>query len=170
VDRLSEWINQAVRKAVAWLPYAGHYDYSVVACNKLTQTISARSLSPAMPDLVEVGFASPGLALELPPGSQVRIGFSNMDPTKPYVASYAAGGIPPVIPMTGSGVLNEIDAGYVLITQTPAFVIAAVYFPAGVAGAIAANAAALVATNAGFTVFLLHMSGGRVLPDAWTVP
>lgn len=170
MDVVREWINQAVRKAVSCLPYAGEYEYSVVACNKLTQTVSARSLSPAMPDLTNVPLMSPGLALELPPGTQIRIGFAGMKPTRPYVSGYASGGIPPLVPGSGSGVLNQLDAGYVLITQTPAFVIAATYFPAGVAGGVAAEETRAAAVLAGNTAFLLAMSGGRVLPDAWTVP
>lgn len=173
MDVIREWINQAVRKAVSCLPYAGEYEYSVVSCNKLTQTVSARSLSPAMPDITNAPIMSPGLALELPPGSQIRIGFVGMNPTRPYVSGFASGGIPPIVPGTGSGVQNEIDAGYVLITQvvTPIpSAITAAYFPAGVAGGIAAQAALLVATTAGLAAFLLHMNGGRILPDAWTVP
>ncbi len=170
MDVLIKWLGQLVRKATACLPYAGHYEYSVVATNKLTQTVSARSLSPAMPDLTDVPFAAPGLALELPPGTQIRIAFASLDPTRPYVASYASGGIAPLVPGTGSGVLNEIDAGYVLISQTPAFIIAAAYFPAGLAGGIAAESARVAAVTAGSTAFLLHLNGGRVLPDAWTVP
>lgn len=170
MDVLSEWLGQLVANATRSLPYAGHYEYSVVACNKVAQTVSARSLSPAMPDLTDVPIASPGLVLELVPGTQIRIAFAGADPTRPYVASYASGGLAPLVPGSGSGVLNQIDAGYVLISQTPAFIIAAAYFPAGVAGGIAAEAARALAVSSGSTAFLLHLNGGRILPSAWTVP
>lgn len=173
MDVLRDWINQAVRKAVSCLPYAGTYEYSVVACNKLLQTVSARSLSPSMPDLTNVPIMSPGLALELVPGTPIRVRFAGMDPTRPEVVPGSSGGLPPLVPLTGSGVLNELDAGYVLITQVVLPIpsaVAAVYFPAGLAGSIAAQAALLAATSAGLAAFLLHMNGGRVLPDAWTIP
>jgi hypothetical protein len=74
------------------------------------------------------------------------------------------------VPGAGSGVTNEIDAGYVLIVQTPALAIAAQYFPAGILGGQLADTARKAAVTAGNLAFLLHMNGGRILPTAWTVP
>ncbi len=89
------------------------------------------------------------------------------------MSGYSSGGIQSLPPGAGSGVLNEIDAGYILITQNLQpipNVVAAVYFPAGITGGIAAQAALLVATSAGLAAFLLHMNKGRILPTGWTVP
>lgn len=176
-----KYFTQLVKKAVSSLPYAGNYPYTVVSCNPLQQTLEARSLQRNMPDLTGVPLSAPGLAMNPPPGTEIRIGFSGMDPTKPYVASYGSGGMSPVVPDSGSGVLNEIDAGYVLIVFVPGVapapgnplpsVMTAQYFPAGVAGKAAAQTAYL-ATNLPpvSQATLLHMTNGRVLPNAWTVP
>lgn len=125
MDVISEWINQAVRKAVSCLPYAGRYQYSVVSCNTSAQTISARSLSPAMPDLTDIPMATPGLFLDVPTGTLVTIGFRSMSPTRPYVESYGSGG--------SSTVLNVVACGWIGLAQAvpPASTLTVTYVPAG---------------------------------------
>jgi hypothetical protein len=90
--------------------------------------------------------------------------------TQPYVSGIASGGLTSTPPGAGSGVTNKVDAGYVLIAQTPALVIAAAYFPAGIAGGLAAETARLAAVAAGNTAILMHLDGGRILPDGWSIP
>ncbi len=171
MDRLIKAFEALVKTLTGDLFYAQQNLYSVVASNRITQTASLRSLDPArVPDLTEVAFSSPGLILELRPGTLVKVGYVS---GTPYIAGYPGGALAPLVPGTGSGVLNKIDAGYVLITQVvnpvPA-VVTAVYFPAGIAGGIAAQAALLVATTAGLAAFLLHLDGGRVTTEPWSVP
>lgn len=171
LDRLTRYFDACVRKAVADVLATRPAPYVVVACNKLQQTVSLRSLTAAMPNLTDVPMRAPGLVLELAPNTPVTVAVDGNG--NPYVDSYASGGLPPIVPGTGSGVQNEIDAGYILITQIlvpqPA-VVTALYFPAGTTGKLAAETAKTVAISAGLAAFLLHMSGGRVLPDGWTVP
>lgn len=181
MDRLTKYLNKLIDKATSYLKYSGHYPYTVVSCNPQLQTLEARSQLKGWPDLTGVPLGAPGLALNPPPGSEVRIGFTGMDSTKPYVASYSSGGLAPVIPNSGSGVLNEIDAGYLLIVFVPGVAPApgnplpsamtAFYFPAGVAGSTQAQAAYLIANvPPASQATLLHLNQGRVLPNAWTVP
>lgn len=170
MDRLIRAFEALVRLFTSELARVQTTLYSVVSCNPIAQTVQVRSLDPEVSDLTELPMSTPGLILNLPPGTIVKVGYAG---TQPYVCAYSSGGLQPLPPGAGSGVLNEIDAGYVLITQVlqpiPS-VVTAVYFPAGVSGGIAAQAALLVATTAGLGAFLLHMNGGRVLPTAWTVP
>lgn len=181
MDRLTTYLTQLVRRAVSHLTYAGHYPYTVVSCNPVLQTLEARSLDKRMPDLTGVPLVAPGLVLNPPPGTEIRIGFTGMDPTKPYVAGYGSGGMSPVVPDSGSGVLNEIDAGYVLIVFVPGVAPApgnplpstmvAQYFPAGVAGKTQAQIAYIASNIPPVSqATLLHMTNGRVLPNAWTIP
>lgn len=172
MDRLKRYFNQLVRKAVEGLPYAGHYPYTVVATDTVNQTVSARSLTASMPDLTSVAFASPGLTLNLPPGTQVRIAFAGMNPNAPYVASYASGGIPPIVPTSGSGVTNVLDGGFLVTGQNVSTfaLLPPQFFPAGVAGQASAIAAAAVITTGGNLAYVTHLTGGRVTPDAWTIP
>jgi hypothetical protein len=167
MDRLITALTELVRGLVADLFYAKTTSYSVVACNKITQTVSLRSLDKSVSDLTNVPIGGNGWLYDLPPGTQVKVSYAG---SQPYVSGLSSGGIPPIIPVTGSGLLNEIDAGYVLIVQTPALALSAVYFPAGLTGGVAAETARLAAVAAGNVAFLLHMTGGRVLPDAWTIP
>ncbi len=171
MDRLIENLRALVRNAVPELWLALLDRYTVVSCNVASQTVDLRSQSTRVPDLIQVPLRAPGLVLDLLPGTQVRVGYDSDGAA--YAVLGASGGIQPLVPGSGSGLKNNIDAGYVLITQVlvpqPA-VVTAVYFPAGVAGAQAAEAARLVATSAGLAAFLLHLNGGRIMPDAWTVP
>lgn len=171
MDRLIAAFEALVKLFTAELNYALTTSYSVVFCDPLRQVVQVRSLDPKVSDLVELPLATPGLIMNLPPGTIVRVGYSS---GQPYVSSYSSGGIAPLVPESGSGILNEIDAGYILITQViaapPAMPVAALYFPAGVAGKVAAETARNAAVTAGLAAFLLHMNGGRVLPTAWTVP
>ena len=170
MDRLIEYFNRLVRAAVQPLAFAGLYPYSVVSCNKLMQTVSARALSAEMPDLTDVPIRGNGFAVEWPPGAQIRIGFDGMDPTAPYAIVGASGGLAPVIPNSGSGLLNELDCGYLVIGPWPGGMaplpVPTLYFPAGVAGEIAATLANAAAPGS----ILVHLSGGRITPDPWTVP
>jgi hypothetical protein len=167
MDRLIAAFEALVRFVVADLFYCRVSIYSVVTCNAQTQTVALRSLDSNVPDLTNVPFSSPGLILNPLPGTLVKVGYAG---TQPYVAGLANGALRPLVPGSGSGVQNEIDAGYVLIIQTPILAIAAQYFPAGVAGGLAAESARAAAVVAGNTAFLLHMGAGRILPTAWTVP
>ncbi len=123
VGRFAKYFAQLVRKATAGLPYAGHYPYSVVSCNKVTQTLTARSLVASMPDQVEVSMVTPGLILDVPAGTEVKIGFAALDPTRPYVASYGSGGT--------SSVENAVDLGWIGLSQltTAPFTVSACYVP-----------------------------------------
>lgn len=171
MDRLTRAFAALVRQFTAKLESALTTSYSVVSCDPIRQVVQVRSLDPDVSDLTELPLATPGLIMNLPPGTIVRVGYSS---GQPYVSGYSSGGIQPLVPGAGSGVTNNIDAGYVLITQVISspfpMPVTAVYFPAGVAGGIAAEAARLIAVGAGMSAFLLHMNGGRVLPTAWTVP
>lgn len=167
MDRLIRAFEALVKLFTSQLNYALTTSYSVVFCDPLRQVVQVRSLDPQVSDLIELPLATPGLIMNLPPGTIVRVGYSS---GQPYVSGYSSGGVAPIVPGSGSGITNEIDAGYVLIVQTPGFVIAATYFPAGVAGGVAAEAARALAVSSGSTAFLLHMNGGRVLSTAWTVP
>lgn len=170
LNRLLTAFNALAEAALARIQNALTTSYSVVSCDPLRQVVQVRSLDPEVSDLTELPMTTPGLIMNLPPGTIVRVGYSS---TQPYVSGYSSGGIQPIVPGAGSGVMNEIDAGYILITQvvTPIpSAVAAVYFPAGVAGGIAAEAARLVAVGAGLSAFLLHMNQGRILPTGWTVP
>lgn len=170
LNRLLVAFNALAEAALAKIQNALTTSYSVVVCDPLRQVVQVRSLDPDVSDLTELPLATPGLIMNLPPGTIVRVGYSS---GQPYVSGYSSGGIQSIVPGAGSGITNEIDAGYILITQvvTPIpSAIAAVYFPAGVAGGIAAEAARLVATGAGLSAFLLHMNKGRILPTGWTVP
>lgn len=125
MDRLIAYFNQLVRKAVASLPYAGVYDYSVTACNPLAQTLDARSLSADMPDLTGVPMISPGLFLHVTPGTTIKIGFSGMSPAAPYVADYGSGG--------SSSVGNEVQLGWLVASQvtSPPGTVTMTYMPLG---------------------------------------
>ncbi len=156
-----------VQQFTGKLFYAQQWPYAVVATNRADQTVSLRSQDPQAPDLKNVPLSASGLALDIPPGTPVKVSYVG---GQPFVSGVAPGGIRPIVPGSGSGVLNEIDAGYVLVIQNVSLVVAANYFPAGVAGGIAAESARAAAVLAGNTAILLHLNGGRVLPDAWTVP
>lgn len=171
LNRITIAFAALVEQVTAGLRDALTTSYSVVTCDPIRQVVQVRSLDPEVSDLVELPLTTPGLIMNLPPGTIVRVGYSS---GQPYVSGYSSGGIQPLPPGAGSGIINEIDAGYILITQViaapPAMPVAALYFPAGVAGKLAAETARNVAVTAGLAAFLLHMSGGRILPTAWTVP
>ncbi len=167
MDRLTRAFAALVELFTVKLQNALTTSYSVVFCDPIRQVVQVRSLDQDVSDLTELPLCTPGLIMNLPPGTIVRVGYSS---GQPYVSGYSSGGIQPIVPSAGSGVLNEIDAGYVLIVQTPAFAIAAQYFPAGVLGGQLADTARKAALTAGNLPFLLHMNGGRILPTAWTVP
>lgn len=171
LNRLTRAFAALVAQFTAKLENALTTSYSVVSCDPIRQVVQVRSLDRDVSDLVELPLTAPGLVLNLPPGTIVKVGYSS---GQPYVSGYSSGGIQPIVPGSGSGLINEIDAGYVLIAQAlaagPPFAVTAAYFPAGVAGGVAAEAARLAAVGAGLTAFLLHMNGGRVLPTGWTVP
>lgn len=166
MDRLIQKFRALVRKEIEDLLCLRTMPYVVVACNAPAQTASLRSLDSSMPDLTDVSLRAPGLALNLPPGTAVSVAVDTVG--VPYVQSYASGGIPSLVPDAGSGIQNNIDAGYILLIQAPVtpFAVLATYFPAGVAGGLAADIAHTAAPGS----ILLHLNGGRVFPDAWTVP
>lgn len=167
MDRLIANFRLMVRQALPELAYALMDRYTVVSCNVLAQTVSLRSQSPTTaPDLTEVPLRAPGVVLELVPGTQVRVGYDADG--APYAVLANSGGLPPLVPNSGSGIKNQIDAGYILIVQLPTtpFTVAATYFPAGVAGKLAADIAHAAAPGS----ILLHLDGARLMPDPWTVP
>jgi hypothetical protein len=169
VDRLIENLRALVLQAIPALQYALLERYTVVSCNPLRQTVDVRSQSTRVPDLTQVPLRAPGLALDLLPGTQVRVGWDADGAAYAVVA--ASGGLSALVPASGSGVKNNIDAGYVVVIQNVSLaLLQPLYFPAGVAGAAAAEAARAAAVLAGNTAFVVHLSGGRVMPDAWTVP
>ncbi len=170
LNRLTVAFAALVEQAVAKLQNALTTSYSVVSCDPFRQVVQVRSLDPGVSDLVELPLATPGLIMNLPPGTIVRVGYSS---GQPYVSGYSSGAIQSLPPGAGSGVLNEIDAGYILITQAPAgppFPVVALYFPPGIAGGQAAELAKTTAIGAGLVTFLLHMNQGRIMPTGWTVP
>ncbi len=169
MDRLTQAFRALVELFTARLQNALTTSYSVVACDPFRQVVQVRSLDPQVSDLTELPLATPGLIMNLPPGTIVRVGYSS---GQPYVSGYSSGGIDPIVPGSGSGVLNEIDAGYIVVAQNALSfaVLQPLYFPAGVAGEIAAQAAVAAFLLAGNTAFLVHLNAGRVLPTAWTVP
>lgn len=168
LDRLVKAFAALARKALEQVAYSGTWPYSVESCNPETQTVSARSLDPRMPDLTDIPFATPGLFLNLPPGTQIRVAFTALGDQGYYVATCASGGIPSTPPGAGSGITNNVHAGYILIVQAPAtpFTVLATYFPAGIAGRLAAETAHTAAPGS----ILLELNGGRIMADAWTVP
>ncbi len=170
LSRLAKYFDALVRKAVEDLLCMRTMPYVVTSCNAIAQTVSLRSLDASMPDLTDVSLRSPGLVMNLPPGTAVSVAVDVGG--VPYVQSYASGGVPPLVPSSGSGVQNNIDAGYVVVIQNAItfLMLQPLYFPAGVAGQTAAATALATAIGAGNVAFLLHMPGGRVLPNGWTVP
>src|SRR5690348_3090308 len=167
MDRLVTNLRKLIRQALPEVAFALMDRYTVVACDVLQQTVSLRSQTPtATPDLTNVPLRAPGLVLELRPGTQVRVGYDSDG--SPYAVIAASGGLPPLVPSSGSGIKNQIDAGYILIIQAPAtpFTVLATYFPAGVAGSLAAETAHAAAPGS----ILLHLDGARLMPDPWTVP
>jgi hypothetical protein len=165
LDRLNVWFDRLVNQVTQRLVYAGTFPYVVVSCNALAQTVNVASLTAQQPPLTDVPLRSPGVVLDLLPGTQVRVGYDSLSDGMPYVVVAPSGGL--TIP-GGSGIKNTIDAGYILILQLPGtpFTVTATYFPAGVAGGTAAEAAHLLAPGS----ILLHLDGGRVQPSGWTVP
>lgn len=167
MDRLVENFRKLARKALDdLLSYALTDRYTVVSCNVVDQTVDVRSQSITVPDLTGVKMRAPGLVLDVRPGTQVSVGYDS-DGT-PYAVIGTSGGLSPIVPNSGSGVKNQIDAGYILIVQAPAtpFTVLATYFPAGVAGKLAADTAHAAAPGS----ILLHLDGARMMPDPWTVP
>lgn len=99
MDRLQAWFAACVREAVKSLPYAGEYRYSVVACDFNAQTLDVKPLDSApmpsgvypqaQPNHLKVPMRTPGLRLDVAPGSEVLIGYAGMDPTRPEVRCYS---------------------------------------------------------------------------------
>lgn len=99
MDRLQAWFAACVREAVKSLPYAGEYRYSVVACDFNAQTLDVKPLDSApmppgvypqaQPNHLKVPMRTPGLRLDVAPGSEVLIGYAGMDPTRPEVRAYS---------------------------------------------------------------------------------
>lgn len=170
MDRLIANLRALVLQAVPALQYALLERYTVVSCNPLRQTVDVRSQSTRVPDLTQVPLRAPGLVLDLLPGTQVRVGWDADGAA--YAVLGASGGLPALVPSSGSGIRNNIDAGYVVVIQNAiTFVLLQpLYFPAGVAGSVAAETARAAAVLAGNVAFVIHLNGGRVMPDAWTVP
>lgn len=89
IDRLQAWFAACVREAVKSLPYAGEYRYSVVACDFNAQTLDVKPLDPGQPNHLKVPMRTPGMRLDVAPGSEVLIGYAGMDPTRPEVRAYS---------------------------------------------------------------------------------
>ncbi len=169
MDRLTRAFEALVKQFTAKLENALTTSYSVVSCDPIRQVVQVRSLDPDVSDLTELPLATPGLIMNLPPGTIVRVGYSS---GQPYVSGYSSGGIDPLVPGAGSGVTNQIDAGYVVVIQNALsfLMLQPLYFPAGVAGQIAAQAALAAALGTGNVAFLVHLNAGRILATGWTVP
>lgn len=88
MDRLKQWFSACVAKAVESLPYAGRYRYSVVSCNFAAQTLELLPLDPKQPALSDVPMRTPGLRLDIAPGTQVLVGYAAMNPTLPEVTTF----------------------------------------------------------------------------------
>ena len=88
MDRLKQWFTACVAKAVESLPYAGRYRYSVVSCDFAAQTLDLSPLDPKQPALSRVPMRTPGLRLDIAPGTQVLVGYAAMNPTLPEVTSF----------------------------------------------------------------------------------
>lgn len=88
MDRLRDWFAACVRAAVASLPYAGRYRYSVDSCNFAAQTLDLSPLDPSQPALDGVPMRTPGLRIDVAPGTEVLVGYAGMDPTRPEVTSF----------------------------------------------------------------------------------
>jgi hypothetical protein len=170
LDRLIGNLKALILQAVPQLQYALLERYTVVSCNPLRQTVDVRSQSTRVPDLTQVPLRAPGLVLDLLPGTQVRVGWDSDGAA--YAVLGASGGLPPLVPSSGSGIKNNIDAGYIVVIQNALSfaVLQPLYFPAGVSGGVAAESARAAAVLAGNIAFIVHLNGGRVMPDAWTVP
>lgn len=89
MDRLQAWFAACVREAVKSLPYAGEYRYSVSACDFAAQTLDVKPLDPGQPNHLKVPMRTPGMRLDVAPGSEVLIGYAAMDPTRPEVRCYS---------------------------------------------------------------------------------
>lgn len=166
MDRLIRALTDLVRGLVADLFYAKTTTYSVVSCDRVNQTVQLRSLDGSVSDLTQVPIVNAGLMVDLLPGTVVRVSYAG---NQPYVSGLAPGALQPVVPGSGSGIISEIDCGYLLVGPaggpSPGPV-PTVYFPAGVAGETAAQLAHAALPGS----VLVHLNGGRVLPTAWTVP
>lgn len=88
MDRVKAWFEACVRAAVARLPYAGVYRYSVVSCDFAAQTLDLAALDEGQPNHTRVPIRAPGLRLDIAPGSEVGLGYFALDPRRPYVATF----------------------------------------------------------------------------------
>lgn len=89
IDRLQAWFAACVREAVKSMPYAGEYRYSVSACDFAAQTLDVKPLDAGQPNHLKVPMRTPGMRLDVAPGSEVLIGYAGMDPTRPEVRCYS---------------------------------------------------------------------------------
>lgn len=89
MERLKEWFSACVREAVKALPYAGEYRYSVVSCDFAAQTVDVKPLDVGQPNHLRVPMRTPGMRLDVAPGSEVLIGYAGLDPTRPEVRCYS---------------------------------------------------------------------------------
>lgn len=88
MDRLKDWFVSCVRAAIASLPFAGTYRYSVVSCDFAAQTLDLAALDNGQPDLTKVAMRVPGLRLEIASGTEVGVSYFGLDPQRPYVAVF----------------------------------------------------------------------------------
>jgi hypothetical protein len=85
--RLQVAFARAVAAVTDWV-WAGSYRYSVASCDWDAQTLELRPLSGSHPPLSGVRMRSPGLRLDIAPGTEVLVRYESLDPTRPYVADY----------------------------------------------------------------------------------
>lgn len=87
-SRLQAYFSACVRKVTERVNWAGVYRYSVVSCDFANQTLSANPLTSGVPSLTAIPMSVPGVRLDVAPGAVVYVGFAELNPTLPYVASY----------------------------------------------------------------------------------
>lgn len=88
-DRLLDAVRIIVRELVPNLQFAGVWEYRVNTWQNDTITCTPVAESNGLPACVEIPMTPPitGGRSELAEGSVILIGFTNMDPSRPYVAN-----------------------------------------------------------------------------------
>lgn len=101
-SRLADALANAVRE-FGQTAYLKHYRYRFVLPAG-TAKMTLQSEEPEAPDLapIEQWSGVSGVQTVMAPGSEVVVGFTNGDPTKPYVAAYSPLGVPAEIDATAS--------------------------------------------------------------------
>lgn len=88
LDRLQKAFAATVAAAVRSLPYAGEYRYSVRSCSWENQTLDVDPLDSGQPAHLAVPMHTPGIRLDIAPGTEILLGYKSMSPERPYVACF----------------------------------------------------------------------------------